>query len=187
MLAVLNEVRAACDKLPVLRDAHAHVRGKGWTRVEDAAATPVGPLVAMGMEQGRALAKAQGGSIEADRGAYRKIVAGEELWLLLSGATIGGQVVHGCRVYDPGETRRITVKDVSAWLGREPVQTVDRPELLRGEWQPGINAGQDSFELFFVPDASPLRELIKLSGVAIKADWVGAPAASSPTSPQEKK
>lgn len=187
---VLSAVRAACGRLTSLPDAHAHVRAVGWTRIEDASATPIGPLMSFAIEQGSKIVAAGGGSMQVDKGVYRRTVAGEELWLALSGVTIGGRVVHGCRVYDVGETRRISARDAADWLGREPDEAVDRPELMRAEWEPGVNAGQDSFELFFVPANSPVLQFTKVDGIAFKADWIGIERATRPAGPssaQEKK
>jgi len=169
---VLDAFRTACSDLGSLDAAEAKVTGSGWSRAADPDATPVGELLRFGLEAGAKMVKDQG-KVNGKPAVYSREVAGEKLYLILSAVELGETSVTGCRAYDPDETRKIEVVDAERWMGRAPDQTIDRPELTRFTWEPGLLPGQDSFEIFRVPAGSPVIAITKLAGIAFKADQVG--------------
>lgn len=169
--AVLDAFRSACSDLATLDAAAIKVTEAGWKQ-EDPDQTPVGELVRFGREQGeKALTGV--GKVLGDPNVYSRKVAGEALYLVLSGVEVMDMTLIGCRGYDPDETRRIDPKEAEKWMGREPDLSVDRPEATRLKWQPGLTAQQDSFEIYYVPAGSPAIEITKVAGIALKADQVG--------------
>jgi len=148
------------------------IEATGWQRYDPPADSPLGALIAYGKEEGAKLAAETKGKL-LDMGVYRKTVAGETLDLVRSGAEVGGVRVDGCRVYDVGETRQIPVAVAQKWIGREPTRQSSLPAISIAVWEPGQAPGQDSFELFFVPEGSPAIAMLKFSGVAMKADYIG--------------
>jgi len=174
--AVMDAMRGACSDVRAVTAA-AGPKGAiaGWTRVADPASTPVGGLVAFGQKAGEKMLAGKGQML-GDPAVFRREVAGEELYLVLSAIEMEGRTVRGCRLYDPGETRPITPAAAEAWVGRKATGKVDGPDFSRAAFEPGFAAGQDSFEVFFVPATSPVRALTKIGGVALKADWIGIAA-----------
>lgn len=182
-VAVLDAVRATCAT-PATPQS---VLAAGWTRAADPGATPVGELLAFGRSAGAKMLEGVGKLLD-EPSVYQRTVAGESLYLILSGVQTGDTVVRGCRIYDPGETREIAVPVAASWVKRAATRTVDQPELRVATWEPGFAAGQDSFQLFFVPAGSPAMSLTKVSGLAFKVDWVDQPASGDrPTGTEEKK
>ncbi len=168
---VLGAARDACSQLSSRDAAAAKVAASGWTKAADPYATPVGDLVRLGYEAGAELL-AKRGKLDDGPLVFSRQVSGETLYLVLSSVEVDGTGVLGCRTYDVGEERRIDPAAATAWAGRKPDQTIERAELAKYTWQPGLTPGQDSFEIFHVPAESPLIGLIKISGIAIKADQV---------------
>ena len=145
----------------------------GWTGFTPDRSSPVGELVEFGMTEGKKIVAEKGGSISPMR-VMRRTVAGEELVAVLSDVTMDGAKVNGCRVYDVGETRRITQADAERWTGRAPSRAQEDEVIAVAAWEPGYAAEHDSLEVFFVPAASPAITFVKVSGIALKADFVGA-------------
>jgi hypothetical protein len=169
---VLTAARNACSQLSSRDAAAAKVEASGWTKAADPYATPVGELVRLGYDAGRKIVDGQDGKMDAGPLVFSRKVSGETLHLVLSSVEVGGSSVLGCRTYDVGETRPIDQPVASAWAGRMPDGAIGRAELVKYTWEPGLVPGQDSFEIFHVPAGSPLIALIKVSGIAIKADQV---------------
>jgi hypothetical protein len=169
---VLGAAKDACSDLSSRDAAASRIATRGWTKAADPYATPVGELVRFGYEAGRKVVEGQGGKLDDGPLVFSREIAGETLHLVISSVEMSGTAVLGCRTYDVGETRRIDQAQAAAWAGRKPDQVVDRAELAKYTWEPGLIPGQDSFEIFYVPAGSPLIGLIKISGIAIKADQV---------------
>jgi hypothetical protein len=169
---VLGAAKEACSDLSSRDAAAAKVVASGWSKAADPYATPVGELVRFGYEAGRKLVQGQDGKLDDGPLVFSRQVGGETLHLVLSSVEASGTAVLGCRTYDVGETRRISQPQAAAWAGRKPDSVVERAELTKYTWEPGLVPGQDSFEIFTVPAGSPLIGLIKISGIAIKADQV---------------
>ncbi|MBB4859714.1 hypothetical protein HNO88_003043 [Novosphingobium chloroacetimidivorans] len=169
---VLGAARDACSDLSSREAAAARIAASGWSKAADPYATPVGELVRFGYEAGRKMLENGSGTVDSGPLVFSRQVAGESLNLVLSSVVMDGVSVMGCRTYDVGETRRIGKDAASAWAGREPDQSVDQAELVKYTWEPGLQPGQDSFEVFYVPAGSPLIAMVKFPGIAIKADQV---------------
>jgi hypothetical protein len=172
LVQVLDAVRTACSDLSTRDAAAAKIAASGWTKATDPAATPVGPLVTMGYEQGRKLLDKTGGRVDDGPLVFTRQVAGEALHLVLSSVESDGTSVVGCRTYDVGETRPIDKAAVSRWVGSDPDAMVERAEVTKYTWNAGLVPEQDSFEIFYVPAGSPLIALVKIAGIAIKADQI---------------
>lgn len=168
---VLDAFRTACARLTDLDGTERRAVVAGWRRVGDPAATPLGDLIRFSQTAAADFVKKAGGTMRAST-VFERDVAGERVYLVLSGVTLEGRTVNGCRLYDAGETRVIAPATVTAWIGRAPVQTVDQPALVRTTWEPGMVKGQDSFELSHVTNASALLGVPQVAGIGLKADQV---------------
>ena len=175
--AVLTAFRTACSDLGSLDGAATRLRGQGWSELSTTRGTPIGPLMEFAEGTGNRIVEQAGGTVAPMR-SFRHEVAGEELYLVLSEVAIDGRVSVGCRMYDVDEPRRISVADATSWLGRSPADVIDRPDMMRGLWAPGLSEGQENFELFYVPQGSPALALIRIAGIGLKADQIVAPAPS---------
>ena len=170
VLAAFGQV---CRNLVDLGETEAEAKAAGWSPFEPDEASPIGELVAFGMSEGEKVAETEGGSMSPMQVLRRK-VEGEELVVVLSGARKDGVTVNGCRVFDVGEPRQITPAQAERWTGRAPSRVDDDPEISIASWEPGYASGHDSFEIYFIPANSPAINLVKVSGVVLKADLVGA-------------
>lgn len=170
-VAVLNAVKAACSRLEKREDTVADLTANGWTPVVLAPESPLGQLLAMGEAAGKKMLSEGGGTMDKSA-AYAKTVAGEDLQIILSGVQSFSVTVNGCRIYDVGETRPLDPALVAKWMGREPTRSNSNDALTLSNWTPGLAAGQDGFDVYFVPAKSPLVELLKVNGVAIRMDYV---------------
>ena len=170
---VLEGFAEVCRPLGTLQGAAAAAKRVGWQEIALDPNSPAGQLVAFGKAEGANLANEQGVEL-LPMHTLERTIAGEQLTLVLSGAKANGAVVNGCRVFDIGESREMPAADVAAWLKRAPTDVWDKPELRVTLWEPGYEMNHDSFELYFVPAGSPAIELVKVSGIVLKADFVGA-------------
>jgi hypothetical protein len=169
---VLDAFRAACSDLSTLDAAAAKAKQSGWRLADDPDQTPVGEMVRSGYEQQQH--ELQGvGHVMSQPSVYSRAVAGETLYLMLSGVEVADMTLIGCRGYDPDEVRNIDPKDAERWMGRAPDLAVDKPEATRLKWEPGLTPEQNSFEIYHVPAGSPAITITKFAGIAFKADQVG--------------
>jgi hypothetical protein len=171
--AVLEAFGAGCARVASLDDTRKDLQAQGWETYIPVKGTPIGDLLAFGMEAGGKMVAEAGGSM-APSTVLRKTVEEEDLQIILSGVTMSGTTVQGCRLYDVGETRRITPAEAEAWIGRAPDKVTDVPQISVATWEPGKAEDHSSFELYFVPEGSPAIALLKFNGLAMKADHVGA-------------
>lgn len=171
-LEVLNAFRDGCGAIADQAAASASLAAAGW-EVSDPAFQPVGltEFLTFARDAGGQAVTAQGGSM-SDMEVFDKTIAGERLFVVLSEVKVDEVRVTGCRLFDFGETRAISAATVTEWLDREPVNVIDRPEAQIADWEPGILPGHDSFQLFFVPTDSPVKDAFKFDGVALKSDTV---------------
>ena len=173
-VAVLDAVKAACSRLEKREDTVADLAANGWVPVTLPADSPLGELLAMGKTAGEAMMKAGNGTI-AEPAVYAKTVAGEELKIILSGVSMAKSIVNGCRLYDVGETRPIPVEVAQTWFGKKADRADDNEALSIATWYIGPEDDGATFDIYFVPADSPLVKAMKVSGVAIRMDYVGAP------------
>ena len=171
---VLAAFGDACAKIETLDGAEAHVVAAGWTKFDPAPDSAVGQIVALGRSEAEKLLANDPTSSLSPMRVYHRDVAGESLELVLSGVTRQGAPVNGCRLYDVGETRPIAIEAAEKWIGRPVGTRNDFPEISIAEWSPGYGPDHDSFALYFVPPGSPAIQLVKVSGITLKADFVGA-------------
>jgi len=172
-LEVLNTFRDGCGAIEDQAAASASLSGAGWEVVNEAfASVDLTIFLTFAREAGGQAVAAQGGSM-SEMEVFEKTIAGERLFVVLSEVKVDDLRVTGCRLFDFGETRAIPAATVTEWLKREPAKVIDRPEAQISDWEPGMLPGHDSFQLFFVPTDSPLKEAFKFDGVALKSDTVG--------------
>ncbi len=173
-VAVLDAVKAACSRLEKREDTLADLTANGWVPVALPADSPLGQLLAMGKAAGEAMMKAGNGSV-ATPAAYGKTVAGEDLKIILSGVTMANSIVNGCRLYDVGETRPIPIEVAERWFGKKADRANENEALSIATWYIGPEDDGATFDIYFVPASSPLVNAMKVSGVAIRMDYVGTP------------
>ena len=170
---VLEGFAQVCRPLATLEGAAAAAEKSGWRKFEPEAASQIASLIAFGKSEGKKMLAEKGGEMLPTR-VFHRTIAGEDLIVVLSGVKINGVLVNGCRAYDVGETRELPAAQVEAWLNRKPSKTVVDPAIHITSWEPGYDAQHDSFDLYFIPQGSPAIELLKVSGIGLKADFVGA-------------
>ncbi|HEX8667884.1 MAG TPA: hypothetical protein VF727_05875 [Allosphingosinicella sp.] len=170
---VLDAFAEVCRPIASLDGAAAAARGAGWQTFVPEPSSDIGQLLTFANE-GAASLSAEHGAKVLPMVALRRTVAGEALIAVLSGVVMKGVKVNGCRVYDAGETREISRAAAEAWIKRPPSKVVEDPALHISTWEPGFDPRHDSFELYFIPAGSPAIEMVKVSGIALKADFVGA-------------
>ncbi len=167
---VLNAFRDGCGKIEDQSAASASLSAAGW-QVVDMATAPaqLTEFTTFARDAGGRAVAAQGGTM-SEMEVFEKTVAGERLFSILSEVRIDGARVSACRLFDFGETRKIDVATAQQWLGREPNKVIDQEEVSVADWEPGTLPGHDSFQLFFVPTDSPIKQIFKFDGVALKSD-----------------
>ncbi|WP_033922949.1 hypothetical protein [Sphingomonas sp. 37zxx] len=170
-MPVLDAFRATCSNLRDLAGTERRATAAGWTKLADPSATPLGPLLRFSETAAADFVKKGGGTMRPSS-VFAREIAGERLYLVLSGVTVESLTVNGCRLYDADEPRRIAPETVTAWLGRPPVQSLDQPALALASWEPGMAKGQDSFQLSHIATASPMLGVPQVAGIALKADQV---------------
>lgn len=178
--AVMGALRTGCADKATVNAAAKGGKLPGWTRVADSASTPVGAMVKMGADAAQGFV-ARGAKL-TPTAVFSATVAGESLYLVVSGVTTGDATVLACRVYDPGETRVITAATAQPLVGRAPDKAIERKELTHLSWQGGLTPGQDAFDIYVVPADSPAVAMLQISGVAMKVDWLEETAASKKAS-----
>ncbi len=171
-VAVLEAFRGACEDLKSRAATKARLNKQGWSEVTLTKGTPLADLLDFGLEEG-AKAAAKDGARVAPYSVHEREVAGETLSLIMSGLIYDGSYVNGCRMYDVGETRSITLAEAEAWIGRKADQSQARSELSAAIWRPGFDRKYHlSFQLFHVPQGSPAVALLKVTGIALVADHI---------------
>jgi hypothetical protein len=105
---------------------------------------------------------------------FESSLGGEIVYIVLSEVLINDVRVTGCRLFDLGEPRAIRLDEAEQWVGRAATKTQSYPELQVSDWEPGLLPEHDSFQIFHVPPGSPASAVLKFTGVALKADTVGA-------------
>jgi hypothetical protein len=146
----------------------------GWEAYTPDPASPIGQLLAFGQTEGEKMLDKARGDTMTPMAAFRRKVAGEELIGILSGVRVQGTTVHGCRVYDVGETRALGYDAAEKWIGRAPNRRLEQSGVAAASWEPGFAEGHDSFETFFISSGTPAAALLKVTGISLKADFVGA-------------
>lgn len=170
--SVLEAFGNACRNVQDLKQVETDLAEQDWKAETPADDSPLGKLLAVGRESA---AKVLDGPDDkmSDTRVFTKSISGERLDIILSSIESDGTVVNGCRLYDVNETRKIDLAEAQKWIGREPIKSLDQKEITVTNWSPGYAEGHDSFEVFYIPEGSPVIELTQFNGLAIKADFVG--------------
>ncbi|MEO9636317.1 MAG: hypothetical protein ABJF89_04010 [Parasphingorhabdus sp.] len=169
---VLEAFDAACRNIASIEAVETDLAEQKWALEIPATDSPLDRLLAVG-RAGAAKILDEPGDKMSDARVYTKTVSGERLDIIVSRVESNGTFVNGCRLYDVAETRSIDRAAAEQWIGREADKTIDREEISIANWTPGYADGHDSFEIFYVPEGSPLIKLTQFNGIALKADFVG--------------
>ncbi len=172
-IAILDAFRTGCGGIADQAAASASLAAAGW-QASAPASRPEALIRFLDFAQsaGAPIVSERGGTMSAME-VFEQTIAGERLYVVLSEVRIDGTRVTGCRLFDLGETRPIAISTAQDWLGLEASRVIDRAEVSVATWEPGTLPGHDSFQLFFVPTDSPLKEVLFFDGVALKSDTVG--------------
>lgn len=168
-VAILNAFRTGCGGIENQAAAAASLTAAGWQVVTNDNLGALTDFLDFARDAGREIVAEQGGTM-SEMQVFENTISGETVQIVLSEVDIDGVRVSGCRLFDVGETRPITIEQTAAWLGRETLTEVDNDGLIVAAWEPGISEGHDSFQIFFIPDGHPLQDLLKFHGVSLKAD-----------------
>lgn len=170
---LLEAFRDGCGSIKNQAATSTLLVAAGWRPVATSEESGVlAEFLAFSREEGEKAATLEGaeiGKIEA----FEKIVAEEQVYIILDEVRADGVRITGCQLYDFGESRPLAKETAAKWLKRDPTATLDRPEIRTAEWMPGILPRHDSFKIFFVPNNSPAVQMVRFSGVALKSDTVG--------------
>jgi len=172
-LAVLDAFRSGCGTIEDQAAASESLAAAGWGN-SDPSTRPAAltRFLDFALREGARLVSERDGTM-SEMEVFERTIAGEQLYVVLSEVRVDGTRVSGCRLFDLGETRSIPIETAHAWLGREATKVIDRAEVTVATWEPGTLPGHDSFQIFFVPAESPLKEVLFFDGVALKSDTVG--------------
>ncbi len=171
-LEVLNAFREGCGSVENQAATAASLTAADWQEGSTFAPTKLVIFLNFARETGGTAVTEAGGTM-SDMQVFKKTVAGEELYVVLSEVTIDGTRVSACRLFDMGETRAIPPETVAEWLDREPTKAIDQDGVQITDWEPGTQPGHDSFQVFYIPPGSQLADAFKFDGVALKSDTVG--------------
>ncbi len=170
--AGLEAFGEACRNVRDLEQVETDLVEQQWTAEIPADDSPLGKLLAVGRAGAAKILDSDGDTMSNTK-VYTKTIKGERLDVILSSVQSSGRFVNGCRMYDVNETRKIETADARTWIGREPDRSVGREEIFMTNWAPGYAEGHNSFEIFYVPEGSPIIALTQFHGLALKADFVG--------------
>lgn len=170
--AVLDAFGEACRNIEDIAQVETDLAEQGWTAEIPPADSPLGKLLAIGRAQAEKVLDGPDDRM-SDTSVFTKTVSGERLDIILSQVESEGTMVNGCRLYDVDETRKISPEDGEKWMDRAANRSVDRQEISLTNWSPGYDTRHDSFEIFYVPEGSPVIALTQFHGIALKADFVG--------------
>ncbi len=171
-LEVLNAFREGCGSVENQAATAASLTAADWQEGTAFIPTQLVMFLTFAQETGGAAVTEAGGTM-SDMQVFKKTIAGEELYVVLSEVEADGTRVSACRLFDMGETRPIPPETVAEWLDREPTKIIDQAGVQITDWEPGTQAAHDSFQVFFIPPDSQLADIFKFDGVALKSDTVG--------------
>ncbi len=162
--AVFSEARDTCANLSSNKAVFDNASKAGWKLAEISESSPIAPLVAridaMNAPPGTTLVGVP---------PMRKIVAGEELFLLISELRVGDEQVVGCRILDPAEERVIEEAELVSLVGRNPTQRHENIVESAISWLPGLKPGHARFEFLDVPDTDVAKQHLGISGLGFVA------------------
>lgn len=170
--SVLEAFGEACRNIQDIALVETDLVEQGWTAEIPPEDSPLGKLLAVGRAQAEQLLDGPDDRM-SDTSVFTRTVSGERLDIILSQVESEGTMVNGCRLYDVDETRKIGPEDGEKWIGRAPDRSVVRDEISLTNWSPGYDTSHDSFEIFYVPEGSPVIALTQFHGIALKADFIG--------------
>ena len=170
--SILDAFGDACRNIQDIAQVETDLVDQGWVAEIPPADSPLGKLLAIGRAQAEQVLDGPDDRM-SDTSVFTKTVSGERLDIILSQVESNGTMVNGCRLYDVDETRKISAEDGAKWIDRAANRSVDREEISLTNWSPGYDTSHDSFEIFYVPEGSPVIALTQFHGIALKADFVG--------------
>ncbi len=169
---VLAAFEQACGSIASLDATASNVIQAGWTISDGALPQEMTQFLQFAETEGKKLVESKDGQFQGMR-VFENSIDGEKVYIVLSEVAIEGIRVTGCRLFDLGENRAITTHETQQWLGRPPTKVQSHPEIQVADWEPGLRPQHDTFQLFHVPPGSPVADVVKFTGIALKADTVG--------------
>ncbi|MDP4575611.1 hypothetical protein Q9K02_10725 [Qipengyuania sp. G39] len=171
---VFEAFRDGCGPIENQASTAARLEARGWRKVDaEDQAGELADFIAFSNELALGAVAAEDATMSPLQ-AFEKTVADEKVFIILDEYVLDGSRVSGCQLYDFGESRSIPPSFGERQLGREPDNLLDRPEIQRSEWTPGLNPEHDSFRIFYVPADSPAAEMLRFTGVVLMSDTLGA-------------
>jgi len=171
-IEILEAFRDGCGTIENQAAAAVSLASTGWQETNSNETDTLAQFLEFARTAGQEIVSARGGTM-SEMQVFTQTIQEERIYIVLSEVEIDKVRVSGCRLFDFGETRQISVPQVVDWLNIEPVKIVQEDEVSIANWEPGLLAQHDSFQLFFVPSNSPLKNAFKFDGVALKSDTVG--------------
>lgn len=165
---VLAAFATACSTVEEMDVARAAVAAAGWEQIPEDDSTPVGRLVLLGKSMTADMA--DDGTKLLSGSSYRKTVAGRQLYLALSGATLDDITSQGCLMYDFDATDAIPRQELEDWAVRTPNDGQSPGEGIEvSTWNPGLKPGHMEMEIAFFPKDSPTAKAMGISGMSFSA------------------
>ncbi|MEM6475306.1 MAG: hypothetical protein AAF687_03990 [Pseudomonadota bacterium] len=148
--AVLAAFATACSGVENFAVANASAAAAGWEEYEPAETEALGQLIAVGQKM---LSEIEDQDVQHVVIAYRREVAGRQLYLAINQTTADDFTSHGCRVYDFDATATMTLETLEEWAVRTPVDDSDPgvPGSVSYIWNPGLKPGHIEMAYQFAP------------------------------------
>jgi len=160
---VLDAFATACSGIEDMAVAQASVKAAGWEEYVPSDDDPLGKLIAIGKQ----IMAVDDELVHVDGGAFHKTVAGRDLHLVLSGATVDTVSSFGCRIYDFAATEPLSIEIAKDWAVRDPTDSsIPFKGATKYVWNPGMKPGHMEMEISFVeqdaevPGNFPVRGLV---------------------------
>ena len=166
MRDVLGAFTAACAAADDTAANLAEAAASGWQRLPADADEPVSRLA----RQGERALKTEGLAVTTvPGGEFRKVVAGRELHLAISGARLDGATARSCRVYDFLAPRAPTADELEQWAGRRPESALAHRGATKFTWSPGLKPGHADMQAIYVEPGSRPVPGFEIGGLALIA------------------
>lgn len=152
---VLAAFATACSGIENMDVAKASASAAGW-EVFDTVAHPDSAISKI-IDYGKEAIAQDDETTMIDGGAYRHVVSGRELFLVLSGVSVDTVQVQGCRIYDLAATAPIDEETLEDWAVRAPQAVpVGLNNVTKQIWNPGLKPGHMEMEVSFIPQDADL-------------------------------
>jgi hypothetical protein len=168
--AVLENFAQTCGDLTSLAAADAAARKAGWEVYDPPKDAPVRQLLDFGMSAAKKFVS-DDPHFKTDARIMRISFGDHKFDLMLTAVQQIGSFSLGCRMVDFAAAEPIADTVIDAWLvghfkdaPKGESAKVDDLIQMRG-WQPGLFADHHKTQIAFVPQQSPLKSSLHLSGI----------------------